>query len=238
MRACGSHGWTTRNHLRAGKAVAGLDVIRPRQQRVDDLAPPPCACYRNRVAFARRLAGPQTGRRRRPPRCAPALRAKLARRPNRLTVISRLRPAARGSRRRRPRLSSTGAAASWSYRSTCSTSTLPRGASARATQRAGIGLQHRAGARRRPAAGTSARQAAITGGLSSTAVVRMRSSWWQKRVIAAAPRPSCTAWPLRQLLRRDATASRPSCAARIRARCAHGCVSSIAPCTHGVSRCR
>ena len=35
----------------------------------------------------------------------------------------------------------------------------------------------------------------MTVGLSSTAVVRMRSLRWQKRVIAAAPRPSCTAWP-------------------------------------------
>jgi hypothetical protein len=53
-------------------------------------------------------------------------------------------------------------------------------------------------ARRDPSSGrwNHARNAAITEGLISTAVVRMRNLLWQKRVIAPAPRPSCSAWPL------------------------------------------
>ena len=35
----------------------------------------------------------------------------------------------------------------------------------------------------------------MTRRLSSTAVVRIFSRLWQKRVSVAAPRPSCTAWP-------------------------------------------
>ena len=77
----------------------------------------------------------------------------------------------------------------------------------------------------------------MTLAFNSTAVQRMRIVVWQKRVIAAAPRPSCTAWPCVssalvrsniQAIMRWMYSSSSACGLAVR----------MAPCTHGVPRCR
>lgn len=77
----------------------------------------------------------------------------------------------------------------------------------------------------------------MTAGFSSTAVVGMCSTWCVKRVIAAAPRPSCTAAPAA-----SASLSRHNIHAIMRctysSTITRGLPIFIAPCTHGVPRCR
>ena len=81
------------------------------------------------------------------------------------------------------------------------------------------------------------RQALMTVGLISTAVVRMRITLCVKRVIDAAPRPSCTAWPWS-----SSASGRHSIQAIMRctysSSIASGLRMRIAPCTQGVPRCR
>ena len=101
-----------------------------------------------------------------------------------------------------------------------------------------VHLEHLAAAATRPAGGTSCRQASMTRGLSSTAVVRIFSALGQKRVIAPAPRPSCTAWRARRASAPVASSIQTIIRRTYSSSIASGSSSRIAPWTQGVPRCR